>query len=348
VFVRIQHICYCKLTNVFGAERPVEFMSAPAHRTTAGMANSDWPEQLAVRVARCYYELGMTQQDIASEIGIGRARVIRLLAEARERGVVNITICSPLLENVELADALATRYNLKCADVCLSHAVDEQRLAQQVAAAAGDVVLPRVRDGMTIGLGWGMTLKEFAMQLRHNPMHDVSVVALLGSLTRRSSMTRFEASTDLAAKLDAECLYLPAPIVCDSEHSREILMAQPLFKDIHRRALRSDLAIVSIGGLDSATIREVGLVTDREFNSIRRKGAIGNFLGYYIDGNGDIIDHAINRRIIGISGKRFKPIAERIMISAGDNKVEALRVVLQRGFVTGLVTDQSTARALLL
>lgn len=308
---------------------------------------TDWPEQLAVRVARCYYELGMTQQDIASEIGIGRARVIRLLAEARARGIVNITISSPLLENVELGEALAARYELDFADVCLSHADDEHALAKQVATAAGEIVLPRIRDGMTIGLGWGITLKEFAIQLRHQPMQDVSVVALLGSLTRRSSMTRFEATTDLAAKLDAECLYLPAPIVCDSESSREILMAQPLFRDIYRRAMRSDLAIVSIGGLDSATIREVGLVSDREFNSVRRKGAIGNFLGYYIDGQGDIVDHAINRRIIGIAGKGFKPIAERIMISAGDNKVVALRAVLQRGFVTGLITDQATARALL-
>ena len=35
------------------------------------------------------------------------------------------------------------------------------------------------------------------------------------------------------------------------------------------------------------------------------------------------------------------------MISAGANKVRALRAVLARGFVNALVTDQATARALL-
>ena len=59
--------------------------------------SSDWPEQLAVRVARCYYELGMTQQEIAAFAGIGRARVIRLLAEARDKGLVTIHINSCLL-----------------------------------------------------------------------------------------------------------------------------------------------------------------------------------------------------------------------------------------------------------
>ena len=178
-------------------------------------------------------------------------------------------------------------------------------------------------------------------------MKDVSVVALLGSLTRRSSMNRFEASTALAARLDAECLYLPSPIVCDSEESRRIIVSQPMFKDIHRRALKADLAVVSVGGLDSATIRAVELVTEREFRSVRRAGAVGNFLGYYIDERADIVTHPLNERIIGIDGKTFKRIPERIMISAGENKVRALHAVLDRGLVTGLVTDQATARALL-
>ena len=308
---------------------------------------ADWPEQLAVRVSRCYYELGMTQQEIAAELGIGRARVIRLLAEARSNGLVTITINSPLLENVELGERLAERHALNVVEVCLSRGRDEQVLARQVSAAAGPVVRRRLADGMTIGLGWGITLQAFADQLDARPMRNVSVVALLGSLTRRSSMNRFEASTALAAKLDAECLYLPSPIVCDSEESRRIIVAQPMFEDIHRRALGADLAIVSIGGLDSATIREVELVTEKEFRSVRRAGAVGNFLGYYIDERARIVDHPINARIIGIDGETFRRLPERIMISAGEHKVPALRAVLAERLLTGLITDQRTARALL-
>lgn len=306
-----------------------------------------WPEQLAVRVARCYYELGMTQQDIASLIGIGRARVIRLLAEARERGVVSIRINSPLLENIELADALAKAFTLSAADVCLCHASNEVQLARQLGGAAGDIVRRHFHDDMTIGLGWGITLKELVDQIDPIACKQVSVVSLLGSLTRRSSVTRFEATTELAARLDAECLYLPAPIVCDSADTRRLLTEQPLFKDIHRRALSADIAIVSIGGLDSATIREVGLVSDKEFNSVRKKGAIGNFLGYYIDEKAAIVQHSINERIIGIPGDVFRRIPRRFMISGGPNKVEAIRAVLAQGLVTDLITDQKTAKALL-
>lgn len=307
----------------------------------------DWPEQLAVKVARCYYELGMTQQEIAVFVGIGRARVIRLLSEARERGVVSIRINSPLLENVRLAEALVEQYSLNSAEVCLCHAEDEHELARQLGGAAGDIVRRYIHDDMTIGLGWGVTLKELVDQIDGMPCKDVSVVSLLGSLTRRSSVTRFEATTELAARLDAECLYLPAPIVCDSADTRRLLVEQPLFKDIHQRALTADLAIVSIGGLDSATIREVGLVSDKEFASVLKKGAIGNFLGYYIDEQAQIIDHSINQRIIGIPGHVFRGIPIRFMLSGGSNKVDAMHSVLSQGLVTDLITDNKTAEALL-
>lgn len=319
----------------------------PADSPATIARRDEWPEQLAVRVARCYYDLGMTQQMIAQSLNISRARVIRLLSECREKGIVSIRINSPLLENLELADALSSRYQLSAADVCLTNASDELQLAQQVGRAAGEVVLRHISDGLTIGLGWGVTLKEMVAQLEYSPRENVSVVALLGSLTRRSAIARFEATTQLASRLEAECLYLPAPIVCDSASTRQLLEEQPLFKDIHRRALKADLAIVSIGGMDSATIRQVGLVNSREYSSIRKAGAIGNFLGFYVDGDGELVEHPINDRVIGIPGSVFKRIPKRLMISAGLNKVEALKAVLLQGFVSDLVTDQDTARALL-
>lgn len=309
--------------------------------------SADWPEQLAVRIAHCYYNLGMTQQQIATELGIGRTRVIKLLNDARKRGLVSVQINSPLLENIELAEAMAKQWSLLSAEVCLSHASDEHQLASQIGAAAGDAILPLLHDDMTIGLGWGITLKEMVLQLNSFPLRDVSVVSLLGSLTRRSTVTRFEATTAFAAKLNAECLYLPAPIICDSEQTRELLMTQTMFQDIHQRALNADIAIVSIGGLDSSTIREVKMVGDEEYQSVLNNGAIGNFLGYFIDSEAELADHPVNRRVIGISGKVFTGIPRRVMVSGGKSKVKALKAVLDRGLITDIVTDVATARELL-
>ena len=303
--------------------------------------------QRTVRVARCYYELGMTQQQIATALDMPRTNVIKRLAQARQSGIVSIRIETPLLENLELADALGERYALDDVEVCLSHAEDERTLAEQLAIAAAPAVARRLQDAQTIGLGWGVTLKALADRFQPMSLKDAAVVSLLPSLTRRSSVTRFEATALLATRLDAEGLYLPAPLLCDSKASRDTLVAQPMFEAIHRRALDADIAIVSIGGLDSATIRLVGAIDDEDFESVRGAGAIGNFLGYYIDEAGELVDHPVNRRIIGITGTVFRTIPERIMVSAGPSKVAALHAVLARGFLTRLITDQTTARALL-
>lgn len=121
-----------------------------------GPNNDGWPEQLAVSIARYYYELGLTQQQISAKLGIGRARVIRLLAEARERGVVTISINSPLVENLDLAEALVKRFNLDSADVCLVQTKDELKLARQIGAAAGEYVLRAINNNMRVSVGWGV------------------------------------------------------------------------------------------------------------------------------------------------------------------------------------------------
>ena len=76
-------------------------------------AREDWPEQLAVRICWYYYVLGLTQQAIAEKLQIHRVRVNRLLAEARRRGVVRVTIHSKLADNIALEHELTERFGLE-------------------------------------------------------------------------------------------------------------------------------------------------------------------------------------------------------------------------------------------
>ncbi|HEV7253002.1 MAG TPA: sugar-binding transcriptional regulator [Mesorhizobium sp.] len=310
-------------------------------------ASADWPEQLAVRAAWCYYALNMTQQEVAQRLGITRVRVIRLLSEARRRGIVKISIESKLAENVELEHRLMERFGLAHAEVVLGMTEDETELAEVLGAAAAPGVARRLGDGMTLGVGWGVTLKAFSEALPEMPLKDAAVVSLLGSLTRRSSIATFEATTAISARLNAECFYLPGPILCDSTQSRDTLMAQPMMQEVLDRARASDLAVVSVGGLDSGTIRRTHFITEGDFAAVQRAGAVGNFLGYYIDENARVIDHRVNGCVIGLRPEELTQIPERIMISGGAQKVAALRAILERGLLTGLVTDQNAARALL-
>ena len=47
-------------------------------------------ESLLLKVAWYYYEQGMTQQEIGKRLGFSRTKIVRLLATAREKGIVQI------------------------------------------------------------------------------------------------------------------------------------------------------------------------------------------------------------------------------------------------------------------
>lgn len=316
-------------------------------RALADGSSGDWPEQLAVRAAWCYYALNMTQQDVAARLGITRVRVIRLLSEARRRGIVKISIESKLADNVELEHRLMERFGLDFAEVVLGMTEDETELAEVLGAAAATGIARQLHDGITLGVGWGVTLKAFAEAVPERPLNNAAVVSLLGSLTRRSSIATFEATTTISARLHAECFYVPGPLLCDSRESRDTLMAQPMMKDVLDRARSCDMAVVSVGGLDSGTIRRTGFVSEPDFADVQEAGAVGNFLGYYIDQNAEVIDHRVNDRVIGLRPEFLAAIPRRIMISGGKQKVAALAAILRKGLLTGIVTDQQTALTLL-
>lgn len=348
----------------------------PAHSAGQPEAGGDaapWPEQLAVRVAWSYHILGLTQQQVAARLGLTRVRVNRLLAEARERGIVRVTITSALAANAELEERLIARFGLRAARVVLGPADEgddagapgdepggdgagsaaqgpgaaELRLAAVLGAAGAELLAARLRDGMTVGVGWGITLKALAASAQARPFRGAAVVALLGSLNRRSAIDAYEATTLLATKLAAECYYLPGPLICDEAEARETLLRQPFIGEVRARARAADLAVLSIGGIGGGTVRQVGLIGEAELAELRAAGAVGNFLGHYIDAGAALVRHPVNARVIGMEPGEILQIPERLMVSGGPDKITALGAVLRAGLVTDLVTDRATAAALL-
>src|SRR5688500_4755190 len=73
------------------------------------------PDELFQRavVARRYYLEGRTRIQIAEEFGISRFKVARMLDEALESGMVEITIHNPGSIDVDLSTAMQRRYGLE-------------------------------------------------------------------------------------------------------------------------------------------------------------------------------------------------------------------------------------------
>ncbi|KTG28132.1 hypothetical protein AWR38_14010 [Idiomarina sp. WRN-38] len=93
----------------------------------------------AARAAWMSYVGGMTQDEIATQLGVSRPGVQRLLALARQEGLVKVHIDHPISTCMALGSALRERFLLPAPVVAESLAEKEAMLSQRLFKAIADV-----------------------------------------------------------------------------------------------------------------------------------------------------------------------------------------------------------------
>lgn len=311
------------------------------------MSGFDPEEQLATRAAWLYFVGGNTQAEIGKKLGLNRIRINRLLALAREQGLVQINVTGRLADCVALEEKLKDRFKLRHAVVVPTPLGNEQ-LSFVVGSAAGHYLGSQLRDGMSVGVGWGRTLRYSLRSVPRRLYKELSVVSLMGGLTQASLVNPHETASHLADIVGAQCYYIAAPALTDSEATRDIFLKQSMVRDVFERGAKVDLALLSVGELTHPnTMTQVGLISKADAASLVKAGAVGDICVHWIDAAGEVIDHPLNRRVVALPPKRLKDIPCVVLASGGRNKVPVLHGALHAGFVNVLVTDESTARGVL-
>jgi DNA-binding transcriptional regulator LsrR (DeoR family) len=307
----------------------------------------DVEEQLATRAAWLYFVAENTQAQIGKKLGLTRVRVNRLLAHARQTGLVQITITGRLAASIKLEDALKQRYGLLDAVVVPASAEVERQRAV-IAAAAGHYLAQQLRDGMSVGVGWGQTLRHSLRYVPHQNYKRLSVVSLLGGLTHSSAVNPHETASHLADIVGGQCYYFAGPAFTDTEATREILMNQPMLRDVYERGRKVDLAFLSVGELGkNSTMVKLGLISTDEVKTLQNAGAVGDLCSHWLDAKGRFVEHALNRRAVALPPELLRDVPRVVLVSGGKNKVVMMHGVLSNTLANIVVTDEVTARALL-
>ena len=193
-----------------------------------------------------------------------------------------------------------------------------------------------------IGVGHGRTLAACVANLPRTHAPNLSLVSLLGGMTRRYVTTPFDVIHRLSERTSAAAYVLPLPFLANSIEDRLILMEQRGVADVFALGVASSLRFVGIGAIDDrASILSTGLVEPDDFAEARRSGAVGELLGHLFTANGGLIDSGVSARALSMSAA---DMASRP--AGGRSKVAAIRAVLTSGLLRGLITDESTATAL--
>ncbi len=109
----------------------------------------------AVKVARLYYEQGLTTDAIATELGLSRPKVSRLLSYARRSGLVEIRIHDPEGQAQGLEARLQAIYPfLRAQVVSVPLGSGEDVWLERTATAAASLLSNLLQPGMLVGLAW--------------------------------------------------------------------------------------------------------------------------------------------------------------------------------------------------
>jgi DNA-binding transcriptional regulator LsrR (DeoR family) len=321
--------------------------SRQAAEGAAAPLSLDRDHQAATRAAWLYYVEGLTQDQIARRLGLNRIRVNRILAQARESGIVQIRINGRLAECVALEARLVDRFGLSRA-IVVPTPEDPELIPQAIAVEAGYALSESIRPDTSVGIGWGRTLRLSLRSVESRTIPGLSIVSLLGGLTRGSVLNAYETAFHLADLFEAECYYIAAPVFADTGETRDLLMRQDLVRNAIERARAADVALVSVGSLsDASTMVRLGLITLEDARELREAGAVGDLCGTWIARDGSTVDHPLNQRVLGVAPRDLGGIDAVILASGGPDKTDVLHGALSLGVVDTLVTDAQSAERLL-
>lgn len=312
-------------------------------------------ERLLVKVSRFYYEHELTQSQISERLRLSRQKVQRLLKEAHQAGIVQITIRPVIGAFPELERKLEDRFGLQEAVVIETTDFDDQFVvAREVGVGAADYLRRVVQSQDSIVISWGGSLLGLVNALsggsRRADLDGIRVIQGLGGLgDPNKEVHAADLTRRLAQVFGGEAVLLPTPAVAGTRKARDTYIEDPFVSNVLEQAQSANLAVMGIGAprLDSILMREGRIVTEQDMETLKNNGAVGDINLRFFDENGKLVQSNFDRRVIGLTLDEIKRIERVIGVAGGAAKVSAIRGALAGRLVDVLVTDQITAQQVL-
>ncbi len=314
------------------------------------MMKARYDIQLMVQASKMYFIGGQTQEQIAQQLGISRSSVSMMLSEAKDFGIVEISIKDPKNNVQEIADQFIQRFSLKGC-LIIPTAIDDFRILTRVVASQGaDYAEDILKSHSTVGIAWGTTCYEFMLSFTNrNKLNDVTVVPLVGGTSRIASEYQLNEMVRMfAEKLHGTPSFIYAPAIAETIGDHELYMQSTSMKYIIDKWNTMDAAIVSAGAppefYDNRMV--INLAQKQQYES-KGSRVIGDICARRFNLKGEFIHDDYSARIMGIDEASLRRIQNIICVAAGKHKVLSIIGALRTNVINYFVTDENTARSVL-
>ncbi|UCE00833.1 MAG: sugar-binding transcriptional regulator [Chloroflexota bacterium] len=309
-------------------------------------------ERLLVKVSRYYYEHELTQSQISKRLRLSRQKIQRLLKQAKEQGIVQITIRPVIGAFPDLERKLEDRYGLQEAVVVETTNFEDQFVvAREVGVGAADYLMRVIQPNDVIAISWGGSLLGMVNALYSGPRRSdlvgIKVIQGLGGLgDPNKEVHAADLTRRLAQVFSGVAILLPTPAVAGTREARDAYMEDPYVRQVLDLARSAKLAVMGIGAprSDSILMREGKIVTEQELNNLIKQDAVGDMNLRFFNSEGVLVDSSLDQRVIGLTLDEIQKIELVVGVAGGSAKIPAVRGALAGNLVDVLVTDQMTAQ----
>lgn len=296
---------------------------------------------LATKAAWYYYMEDNTQAQIAEVMGVSRAKVIRLLEEARAQGIVQFSFRKNDSQRVSAEQLLIDRFGLKDSFV-VPTPLDSSAINQSIAQGAAHYVSDHLREDGYLNIGYGDTVSRMLGFLAKNREESLNVVSLTGGVSY------YLPSVGTTA-YSMHLFLTPSPLVVSSRQVRDALLDEKSLQDVSTMTEYADMSVVGIGAaVEGATVLRNGILNEGELTVLKMQGAVGDVLNHFMDKDGNLIQTEIEDRVISTDLDKLRQLKNVVGVAGGKDKVTAIKAVLNGGYLNVLITDSDTAAELLL
>ena len=305
--------------------------------------------RLIVKCCKLYYEEYYTQNEICNFLGVSRPTISRMLKEGRDLGIVKIEIINPIESNFEaLERQTEKRFNIREVLIVEDEA-DEVVQKRHLAKAAAKYLRRIVKNGDTIGVSMGTTLKGISEYITNKEKRKLTFIPLIGGVGQsKIDIHPNDIVMGLAQAFGGSFKLLHAPAVVSTENIRNELLKELSIKDVIDHSKLCNLAIVGIGAPTdmSSTMMTSGYFNEDDTQQFAKLGVVGDICLQFYDINGASDKFDFNKKVVGIDLMDLKKIETVIGIASGEKKVRSIVGALNSKIIDVLITNYSNAIAI--
>lgn len=306
----------------------------------------------ALKAAQLYYLQDLTMEAIGEELKVSRSSVSRLLQMARDRGIVEIKVTAPEDAPRRMAIQIKEIFGVNAHLVPVGEMASPVDRLERVALTAARMLGQFYSSGMTLGVAWGSTTSAVSRNLVRKQLTDAKVVQLNGAGNDHTTGVTYsgEILRRFGEAYGATVEQFPVPAFFDNPSAKEALWQERSTKRILQ--IQSDMNVVlfGLGALNAEVPSQVysaGYLSSEDLEGLRKFEIVGDVATVFYKADGTYDNIPLNLRSSGPSLDIIKSVPRRICVIAGVSRLPSLKGALAGGFITDLIIDDGTARALL-